>query len=331
MYKRYRKLLVLLLTILILWMGLPFFIPDTLSIRASTEIDAPAQVVFVQINDLRNWEYWANWNRHEEMTAPVYNRGGMGAGGSAEWTVTGETSLIQRFTLVKSQPYQFIELAMDFPGQAFLVTRIDLRENGNKTILSWNAGMKSDGWKSFFFWLDARKTVKKAVLNLAASAELWHAQQIQIVEQGIVSEFPYVSIRRQVPWDELSDTMAAMFEQLIQASGNDTYTITGHPYAIYHAMGEEKADLECGFPVNNPVKIPGIILSGFFRETDCALTEYKGNYDQLEKGHEAIQQWIKDRGFILTGPPMEIFVTSASETQHPDEWVTRICYPLDFR
>lgn len=327
---KYRNPMVFISIILIIWLIIPYTLPETLNIRHSSGINAPARVVFVQLNDLRNWELWSPWNIRE-MPLPIYRNGGFGTGGTAEWVNGNSSTPAQRFTIVKSDPHQLIEIAMDFRDKGFVLSAIQVQQHEERTMLTWNSGLKSEGWKSIFLWLDTKRQVRKAAVNLREMAELWHSQGIQVVEQGVISAFPFVSIRRQIPWEELSESMGKMYEQLISQSGETSYNIIGHAYAVYHSMGEERVDIECGFPIEKVTDNRGIILSGTFPESDCIITEYVGNYDNLQKGHDAVQQWISERGFTLSGPPMEIFVTSATSEADPSAWVTRICYPVNIQ
>lgn len=325
---RYRYLILFIVILLTGWVIVPYTFPETFTVRHILEIDAPARTLFAQVSDLRNWELWSPWNAQDQETRLAYKNGGIGRGGTAEWISGEKEQLLQQFTIVKSEPHTLVETGMDFRGKGFVVSAIQVSPQGEKTLLTWNSGMKTHGWSSVFFWFDFRKSIRKATGNLRETAELWHAQNILVVERGILSAFPYVSIRRQIPWEDLSDAMGNMYEELIRESGEDTYTIIGHAYAVYHSMGDEKIDIECGFPVERATQNRGIILAGVFPESDCALTEYTGTYENLEKGHDAVQQWIQERGFSLAGPPVEIFVTGASSGSDPSEWVTKICYPV---
>lgn len=327
--KRLLRLLALAGLLFLGWLITPFLLPETMTVRHSVWINAPASTVYAQLNDFRNWEYWSPWNIEREMPQPLYHNGGFGQGGVAVWQAPGETGFLQRFTITKSEPHRLIEVAMDYTNKAFCVSRTELSESDGATLVSWALGVKTEGWKTLFFRMNAPKTLKKASANLLKTAELWHEQGLPVVEQGAIEEFPFVSIRRQIAWEDLSDDMAEMYDQLIKAGTDGNYTITGHPYAIYHSMGEERVDLECGFPVESAVQHQGIILSGMFSEAMCAVTEYTGNYENLESGHDAVQQWIIERGLSLSGPPMEIYLTDDSDSD-PSTWKTKICYPVSF-
>jgi effector-binding domain-containing protein len=323
-----KRLALFILVILAVWLAVPLMLPETMAIRGRIEIDAPANLVYAQLNDFRNWPAWSSWYLRKDMPEPQYARGGYGPGGRVTWEANGNEEYLQQFTVVNSTPHHFTEIAMDFRQKAFCLSRISLSGSDAHTAVSWDLGIKTEGWKTLLFILNNKKTLEKSLSSLRKSAELRYRQGLPIVEQGTIDAFPFVSVRRQVSWNELSDKMAEFYDLIISNGGENTYQIKGYPYAIYHTLGEEYVDIECGFPVEKNSDHQGIIFSGIFSETICIITEHTGSYETLDKGHEAVKQWIDERGLIPGGPPVEIYVTDEENIDHPDLWKTRICYPI---
>lgn len=327
--KRLKKILIPVVIFAAIWLVTPIFFPGTMVVSKSILIDAPPRIVFSKINDFRNWEFWSPWRPDKDQVQAEFQKNGLGRGGTVLWRsdITGSTS--QKFTITISEPYKLIEIAMDFYGHDFGVSRIEFSENKGQSGINWSMGIKTEGWKTVFFRMNASKAIKKALSDLSNTALLWSNQRLPVVEAGVIGDFRYVSIRRQILWDELSRDMEKMYDVLISSADEGHYQIIGYPYAIYHSMGEERVDIECGFPVDSLTEHSGIIFSGVFSEAMCAITEYTGSYETLEIGHTAVQEWITERGFTLSGPPMEIFMTSGSVSDDPTEWQTKICYPIE--
>lgn len=323
-----RRLFFWALAIAATLLALPPLLPETMAIRGKTEVSAPPGVVYQHLNDLRNWSSWSSWNLRKEMPAPQYFCGGFGTGSRVEWKDTGEDNYLQRFTLVNSSPYQFAEIAMEFPGKAVCISRISLSGDAGQTVVSWDLGMKTEGWKTLLFILNNKNTMKKSLSSLAKSAEWWHRQGFPVVEPATIDSFPYISIRRQVSRNEVSEKMGEFYDLLINRAVKASSRISGHPFAIYHSVGEESLDIECGLPIGEETEHSGIIFSGTFSETSCIITEYTGSYESLEEGHAAVRDWMEERGLKPGGPPLEIYLTDSTLADHPDKWKTRICYPV---
>ncbi len=305
----------------------PYFFPETLIVRQSRQIKAPANVVFSQVNDLRFWELWSPWQPNN--IPPDYGNAGVGRGGFVLWQQTAGESYDQRFTITTSNPHQLVEIAMDFPQQEFAVSRFDVTESNQITLLVWHMAIKTEGWKSVFFWLNQRQNMSKAATNLTVTSEMFFAQGMQLVERGLIDAFPYASIRRQVEWENLNDLMGEMYQQLTEAATMGNFTIIGHPFAIYHTIGDERVDIECGYPVEALVDMKGgIIHSSIYPETTCAITHFEGGFENLELGHTAVQQWMEERGLSLGGSPMEIYQSSFNDEGKETGWTTAIIYPF---
>lgn len=324
---RHKRVIFFAGVLLLLGLLAPYFFPETLVIKHSSQINAPSNVVFSQVNDLRNWELWSPW---QPLQRPVsYGNAGVGRGGFVLWGQSPDESYDQRFTITTSNPHQMVELAMDFAHQSFAVSRIDVTELDRSTLLVWHMAIKTEGWKSILFWLKQKQNLVAASKGLTTASEIFYTQGMQLVERGLIDAFPYVSIRRQVDWEELNVLMGSLYEQLTEGSETGGYTIIGYPFAIYHTLGEDRVDIECGFPVDTLVELRnGIIQSGIFDQTACAITHFDGGFENLELAHSAVQQWMEERGLALGGSPMEIYQSIADEGANEPRWTTAVIYPF---
>jgi len=303
--------------------------PDVLTVNRTVTIDANPRFVFAQLNDFRNWPGWSVWHPAVDESDITYHNGGLGAGGSVVFPHGENGELGEKFTIIRSNPHQSIELALDFGG-VFTVHHVQMAVEEGKSIVSWSAGFKNKGWRSLIYRLKAGRDLQRSLTNLANVAMLMEKQGIRLVEPGVLDAFPFVSIRRQFAYETMSEDMALLYDQMITAGTEGKFEITGHPFAIYHSLGENRVDVECGFPVREQVADIGNMRSSMYGETNCAMLLYIGDYSNLESGHTAIQEWITVRGFELSGPPMEIYVSQGTDNQDASGWQTQICYPITF-
>lgn len=312
------------IAIVLLGALVPRFLPETGSVTAKIEIKASPRTVYAQLNDFRNWQLWSAWHKESSPDDIVYGNGGIGAGAQFSFPVDAGTII---GVMVKSEPHRMIEAAIDYPGNPFTVHHIEIQDSGEHSLVTWSLGFKHSGWRTLLFSLKASGEMKKSMNGLKNAAELWEEQSMLLVEPGLIKAFPFISIRRQIPYELLSETMSALYDQLLRAAGENHVDVVGSPYAIYHSVGDEKVDIECGFPVSNEVAGQDSISAGIFQEKGCVMLDFKGDFSRLEEGHNHIQEWIRLRDFPLAGPPMEIY---ESNDEDSTVWHTRICYPVKF-
>lgn len=304
------------------------FIPKVLVVKKSTFIDVPAHIIFNQINDFHNWNFWSELIPDEESFVS-YSGGGIGKGGTIGWS-NSEAAEIQRFTIISSVPYQSLEIAMDNKEQAFSVAQITLKEKNGKTEVLWESIFKNRGIKSHIFKFDAARKIGRSLTGLAQVSTLWHEQNIPLVELGFIENAPYISIRRQIPVDEAGAEMGNLFEKLLNMQEQAGFTIAGKPFSIYYSLGEERIDVECGFIIEKEIPDFDIAKSGVFEESLCAIVKYDSNYADIESAHDAIRQWIDERNFKLNGAPIETFNNDFILYGQTSEWDITICYPINF-
>ena len=313
------------LAIVLLAMLVPGLLPETGSASATLEVKASPRIVYAQLNDFRNWQLWSAWHQKQSPDEARFGNGGVGAGAQVSFTsAEGEFMAV----IVKSQPHQTVEVAIDNHAGPFTVHHVDIRESEGKSLVSWSTGFKHDGWRTLFFRLKAGADIKKSLRGLKDAAELWEEQSIMLAEPGLIESFPFISIRRQIPYDSLSETMSVLYDRLLAAAVDMKVDVTGSPYAIYHSVGEERVDVECGLPVAFEVSGQDSIAGGVFDEKECVMLEFEGDFSRLEEGHGFLQDWIRHRGFELAGPPMEIYESNSTDSS---AWHTRICYPVTFQ
>lgn len=103
-----------LLGLLVLLIAISFLIPSQHRIETSVKIDAPMQIVFDQVNDLRNWERWSPWKTIDPMMEMTFSNPPAGQGAYYKWLSTNPRVGNGRLILTEVLPYKRIVTAMDF-------------------------------------------------------------------------------------------------------------------------------------------------------------------------------------------------------------------------
>lgn len=60
-----------------------------------------------------------------------------------------------------------------------------------------------------------------------------------------------------------------------------------------------------------------------------AVYTHCGEYEDLRMGYEILVPWISEQGYIITGPPREVYLTSPHHTDDPTKFVTEIHFPIE--
>ncbi|MGB5810595.1 MAG: SRPBCC family protein [Polyangiales bacterium] len=138
-----------LVAITLLAVGIGLFLPKEYRVERSIEIDAPAEAVFAQVNDLRNWAAWSPWLAADPTIKNTFSGPASGVGAKVVWTSENSGDGSQTITL--SEPPSRIETRLDFgemgqPGADFTFV-----PEGEGTLVTWGlAGTAGSALGGYF-------------------------------------------------------------------------------------------------------------------------------------------------------------------------------------
>jgi len=141
---RVLKILIgLLLLFAIVFLVLGVTAPKQMSISKTMEINAPADKVFNQVNNLKNWEKWSPWYKMEPTMALTYSDNPSGANSWYKWK--GDKMGEGQLTITKAIPSQRIETALDFGEMGQSTGYWDFKSKGNSTEVTWGMNAENTG------------------------------------------------------------------------------------------------------------------------------------------------------------------------------------------
>ena len=107
------KIIVLvLLAVVVVVVGIGAFLSKDFRVERSIDIDASPEVVFDQVNSLRNWDTWSPWSARDPSIQNTYEGPEAGVGATVRWTSEKSGEGSQTITL--SERPTRIETGLDF-------------------------------------------------------------------------------------------------------------------------------------------------------------------------------------------------------------------------
>lgn len=119
-------------------------LPRGYSFTSEIQIAGDQQVVFDNINSLKNWQSWSKqWNPQEIDSLEIsYNGEPTGVGAAQAWTdIRGSGKL----WITKSEPTDLVEYEMEFANFPRMTSRFDLVERDGGTFVQWSSEGKLPG------------------------------------------------------------------------------------------------------------------------------------------------------------------------------------------
>ena len=80
-------------------------------------------------------------------------------------------------------------------------------------------------------------------------------------------------------------------------------------------------------PTRAEIKPPAYVET--WPPTRVAAYTHHGPYEDLRMAYETLVRWISENGYIITGPPREVYLTGPHSTDDPADYVTEIHIPIE--
>ena len=151
--------------------------PNHYHIERSATIDAPAPVVFAQVNDFHKWEAWSPWAKLDPAMKQTYEGAPAGTGATYAWAGNSQVGE-GRMTITDSHPNDLIKIKLEFikPWSATNATNFTFKPQGNQTAVTWTMdGDNNFMGKAFGLFMNLDKMVggdfEKGLAQMKSVAE----------------------------------------------------------------------------------------------------------------------------------------------------------------
>ncbi len=135
--------------------------PSHYHIERSATVNAPALVVFNQVNDFHKWDAWSPWAKLDPSMKQSYEGAPAGTGAIYSWV--GDDKVGQgRMTITDSKPSELVKIKLEFikPWSATNATDFTFTPQANQTSVKWTMdGDNTFMGKAFGLFMNMDKMV----------------------------------------------------------------------------------------------------------------------------------------------------------------------------
>lgn len=151
--------------------------PSDFRVTRTGRINAPADVVFANVNTLRNWEAWSPWAKMDPNAKSTYSGPEAGPGSSMTWSGNNKVGE-GRMTIMDIKPNEVIHIQLEFlrPMKATNLTEFLFKADGSQTTVTWSmSGKNNFVGKAFHMIVNCDKMIgrdfEKGLANLNAASQ----------------------------------------------------------------------------------------------------------------------------------------------------------------
>lgn len=332
-----KKIVIALALIIGIVLIVGFFLPSKIHVERSLQMNAPAEVVFEQVNTLKNWEKWSPWHRIDPNMKLTYEGPESGNGASYSWQSEHKNVGDGKLTIVKSVPYDSIFVDMDFLENGKATGSYVFTKQDGGILVTW--GMDSDMGMNpigriFGLFMDKMigKDFEQGLQNLKQVSESTPAPAANTgdvkIEETTIQSQPVMIVKATCTLQEIPEVLGRSYQKILESNKKNGLKETGSPFAIYYAFSPEKVELAAGMPVDKPGKNDGSVEASEIKGGKVVLAHHYGSYEATEATHQKIDAYLKEKGLTAAGAPWEVYVTDPAVETDQSKWYTQIYYPI---
>lgn len=314
MKKFLKRTFFVLLAIIGIGLIIPVFLSSSVKCETSIVIDAPAENVYEQIANFKNWNRWSAWNRQDPNMKVVYGGPDMGTGSWYTWDSEMSQLGNGKGTIDAEAPNDSIRVKLEFMGggtPAWAVYRFKKEGTGVKVTMTFNAEM---GYVMRYFAGMMQKEVMKKTdegfQTLKTICENGPKQTTYEVMETWQNEQPYLGMRDTCSMATIGAKYMANFPALFEAVGKSGVKAAGPPFAIVHSPDTAQTifDIEWCIPTATAPAASGNFKPGTLKAGKVLRVDYYGAYEKTMPAYEALFKYAGTKN-MKPGKAREIYIT----------------------
>lgn len=311
------------------------FLPSKIELDQSAELSATPEVVYAQIADFKQWNYWSPWHEMDTQMTIAYTGEPMTLGHGYSWK--SEELGDGRIEITKLEPFSYIESDMYFMGDDNPATGIYALEATEKgTMMRW--GIRFDmGWNPFgrlfgatLFPVFMNKDFKRGLEKMEA-----HVSQLPKTATPKIEEFQFegnqfiaISFAGKPDFEQMENQMGEMFGELFGFLQANNMQASGPAFTYWHWWSDTLIRYQACVPVASlPKKLSGRIETGSIPAGLALRGDHFGEPAGTEDLHYAMDAYAVSKAYKL-GDPLEILLTDPNTEPDRSKWHTQVIYPV---
>ena len=134
----FKRILIVLVVIIAGFVAFAATRPGSYRVERSAKIDAPAAVVFAQLEDLKAWSAWSPWEGKDPLMTKTFEGPAKGVGAAYTWQGNDKVGE-GKMTITDSRPPSNLKLRLEFikPFAAVATTELTVQPDsaGSSSVL----------------------------------------------------------------------------------------------------------------------------------------------------------------------------------------------------
>jgi effector-binding domain-containing protein len=320
------------------------FLPRTVHVERSIEIDRPASTLFTLLNSFSTFSAWSPWSERDSSIVYQLSGPASGAGAHMNWSGDPRLSGSGWQEIVESKPPSLVRMQLDFEqqGQASSYFQIDRTSEGG--MVTWGFDTNLVEGQGFFGSLMARyfglffdrwigSDYEQGLARLKIFAESLPAIDFSDLEVEIVDAEPldilYIATDSHSGIDGVAASLAAAYMEITSFMAEHSIEMHSQPMAITRSWDAKDYEFDAAIPVAiSDVKPSGNVQAGQSPSGPAVRVVYRGPYDRMSPTYEKLAAYMAVHGLKEGRVSWEHYISDPGQTPAA-EIITHIYFLIE--
>jgi effector-binding domain-containing protein len=317
------------------------FLPRTVHVERSIEIDRPATTLFTLLNSFRTFSAWSPWSERDPGIAYQHSGPATGTGAHMNWSGDPRLSGSGWQEIIESKPPSLVRMQLDFEqqGRANSYFQIDRTTAGSR--VTWGFDTNLVEGQGFFGSLMARyfglffdrwigSDYEQGLIRLKAFAESLPATdfsdlEVEIVEAEALDILYIVTGSRPGPGG-VAASLAAAYQEITSFMAEHSIEMQAQPMAITRAWDAQDYEFDAAIPVSTTdVELSGNVRAGKSPSGPAVRVVYLGPYERMSQSYAKLAAYMAVHGLKEGRVSWEHYISDPGQTP-ADEIITHIYF-----
>ena len=309
--------------------------PKAGNVDRSIVVNASPTMVYQEVNGFKNFNQWSPWFTIDPETVYTFEGPESGVGAKMSWKSDHPDVGAGSQWIIASTPNEavIVQLDFDFQGNYFADFLIEEVQRGTK--LSWSyryedLGIVSALFAKLFSVEDmVGENYQTGLEQFKKYIESKPKSRFEVVTVEPVTYLGLSTEMESPSPGEISQTMASLYEQLVQFAKDNDLEMKGMPLTEYTSLQPGNLGMRCGIPVASETEITGDKIQVYETHKGQAVKAvHKGDYALLSNTYTQVEEFIGKNGLGIDGNPYEIYITDPGEVTDTAQWITHVFFPV---
>jgi effector-binding domain-containing protein len=263
--------------------------------------------------------------------------GDKSVGEGAHYSWTGEESGSGKMSILNSEPSQNLMIEVEFDGMGTAKAPWTFSTTPEGTYVTWGFDSKMPyPMNAMLLFTDMTAAIgndfERGLNKLKNKIET--EKQSATPKQTIVeADMPFsylVGIRGTVKMSEVQQFYTENLGKVYQELSAKKISMAGQPCGVYFSWDDKNqtSEMLAAIPVAKAVELGGDFETIALPKGKAVILSFYGNYDQLDRAHNIIDNYLLLKKLEVEMPVIEEYVTDPTTQPDPSRWLTKVIYPI---